>query len=400
MKPLSSRIGRIGPSQTVAIDSRYKQMLAAGEDALSLGAGEPDLPTPQVAIEAAIRSLRDGMTRYTQVTGMPALREAIADKFTRENGITCSADDVLVTSGAKHAVFNALLAVIDDGDEVIIPSPYWTTYPELVRFLGGVPVIAATTAQAGFKLSATQLECLITPRTKLLVLNSPNNPTGAAYTGAELAALGEVALKHDLYVLSDEIYEQITYGDFKHVSLASLSPELAALTATVNGMSKSFAMTGMRLGYVTAPRTWLKAMSAIHSHGTHHPANASQVAALACLRDGDAFLPAMRAHFDESRLFTFARLQQIPGLKAFVPQGAFYAFCDIASFVGRPSKDRGLIQNSLDLAEYLLNHQKLATVPGSAFGCEGWLRLSFANSTDYLGKALNRLAQGLAELKI
>jgi aspartate aminotransferase len=328
------------------------------------------------------------------VTGLPALREAIAAKFINENRIACSADDVLVTSGAKHAVFNALLALIDDGDEVIIPSPYWTTYPELVRFLGGVPVIAATTAEAGFKLTAKQLENLITPRTKLVILNSPNNPTGAAYTGAELAALGEVVLKHDLYVLSDEIYEHITYGDFKHVALASLSPELAAHTATVNGMSKSFAMTGLRLGFVTAPRNWLKAMSAIHSHGTHHPANASQIAALACLRDGHAFLPVMRAHFNTARQFTFARLQQIPGLKAFVPQGAFYAFCDVTSYLGH-----GRIQNSFDLADHLLENQKLATVPGSAFGCEGWLRLSFANSTDYLGKALHRLAQGLGELQ-
>lgn len=398
MKPLSSRIGRIGPSQTVAIDSRYKQMLAAGEDVLSLGAGEPDLPTPAVAVEAAVQSLRGGYTRYTPVTGQPELREAVAEKFKRDNGIACTSEDVLITSGAKHAIFNALLSLVDDGDEVIVPSPYWTTYPELVRFLGGVPVIAETTAAAGFKLSAAQLQSLITPKTKLLVLNTPSNPTGAAYSRAELVALGEVVLRHDLYVLSDEIYEHITYDDFAHTAITSLSPELAERTATVNGMSKSFAMTGWRLGFVTAPKAWLKAMAAIHSHGTHHPANASQVAALACLRDGLDFLPVMRAHFDQARRFTYARLAQIPNLKVFEPQGAFYAFCDVGAYMGLQTLAGHRLSSSFELAQHLLENKKLATVPGSAFGCEGWIRLSFANSTDYLDRALRRLEAGLSEL--
>lgn len=399
MKALSSRIGRIGPSQTVAIDSRYKQMLAAGEDVLSLGAGEPDLPTPEVAVEAAIRSMREGRTRYTAVTGLPELREAVAEKFRRENGIACRADEVLITSGAKHAVFNALLALIDDGDEVIIPAPYWTTYPELVRFLGGKPVIAETTAGEGFKLSAVKLAALVTPKTKLLILNSPCNPTGAAYSAKELSALGEVVIRHDLYVLSDEIYEHITYGDFQPTSIAALSPDLAGRTATLNGMSKAFAMTGWRLGYVTAPTAWLKGMAAIHSHGTHHPANATQYAALACLQRGLDFLPTMRAHFDEARVFTWKHLAAMPRLHAFEPQGAFYAFCNIEKTLGLVTPQGAVLRNSMDLARHLLEDCRLATVPGSAFGAEGWLRLSFANSTDYLGRALQRLQTGLAQLR-
>jgi aspartate aminotransferase len=399
MKSLSSRIQKIGPSQTVAIDARYKRMLATGEDVLSLGAGEPDLPTPSIAVEAAIQSLRDGMTRYTPVTGMPQLREAVAAKFNRENGIACKADDVLITSGAKHAIFNALLAMIEDGDEVVIPAPYWTTYPELVRFLGGKPVIVTTLPETGFKMLPGQLEASITNRTKLVILNSPCNPTGAAYSEVELEALGATVLKHDLYVLSDEIYEHITYGGFQPTSIAALSPDLAARTATVNGMSKAFAMTGWRLGYVTAPKAWMQAMSAIHSHGTHHPANASQIAALACLRDGHDFLPPMRAHFREAKDFTYQRLNAIPRFKAFDPQGAFYAFCDISPYLHKRSRLGKEIKSSMDLAEYLLEDKKLATVPGSAFGYEGWLRLSFANSTDYLGRCLDRLASGLSEIE-
>jgi aspartate aminotransferase len=398
MKSLSSRIGKIHASQTVVIDSRYKQMLAEGQDVLSLGAGEPDLPTPGVAIDAAIQSLRDGLTRYTPVTGIGALREAVASKFKEENGIDCNADGVLITSGAKHAVFNALLALIEDGDEVIIPAPYWTTYPELVRFLGGVAVIAQTTLADGFKITAERLEALVTSRTKLVILNSPSNPTGAAYRADELIAIGEVVLRHDLYVLSDEIYEHITYHGFKHTSFAALAPELNQRTATVNGMSKSFAMTGMRLGYVTAPDPWLKAMTAIHSHGTHHPANASQYAALACLTQGADFLPVMRQHFEDARRFCFERLFTLPQLKPFSPQGAFYAFCDVTATLGLTSETGTKIQNSFDLSQYLLEAKKLATVPGSAFGREGWLRLSFANSTDYLDRALSRLASGLKDL--
>jgi len=398
MQPLSQRVGRIGPSQTVAIDTRYKQMLASGIDVLSLGAGEPDLPMPAVAAEAAAQSLRDGKTRYTSVTGLPELRAAIAEKFHRDNGIDCGPEDVLVTNGAKHAIFNALLALVEDGDEVIIPAPYWTTYPELVRFLGGRPVLAATEPERGFKLLPEQLAELITPRSKALILNSPGNPTGAAYTREELTALGEVILRHDLNVISDEIYEHITYGEFRHTSLASLSPELAGLTATVNGMSKSFAMTGLRIGYVTAPKSWLAAMSAIQSHGTHHPANVSQYAALACLTRGLDFLPTMRSHFDKARQFTWSRLAGLQDLKPFSPQGAFYAFCDIRRILAKAVQSHPEIETSLDLSRFLLERGRLATVPGSAFGCEGWLRLSFANSTDYLAKALDRLAESLRSL--
>lgn len=249
MKSLSSRARGISPSPTVAVDARYKELLAAGRDVVSLGAGEPDLPMPGAGLEAAVRALRDGKTRYAHMAGLPELRAALSLKFARENGIRHTAEEIIVTSGAKQAVFTALTALLDPGDEVIVPSPFWVTYPEAVRLLGGVPVEVATRFEDGFRMTPEALRAAITPRTKLVLINSPGNPTGAVYGRAELEALAAVIVEHDLYVLSDEIYEHITYGDATHVSPAALSPAMAARTATINGFSKAFAMQGLRLGY-------------------------------------------------------------------------------------------------------------------------------------------------------
>lgn len=398
MKPLAERTGRISTSQTVAIDAKYKALKAQGKDVLSLGAGEPDLDTPAHAKQAAIDSITQGLTKYSMVTGIPALKEAVSRKFARENGLAYPPSDIIISSGAKHAVFNALLALIQEGDEVLIPSPCWVTYPELVRFLGGTPVMLAAPMEAGFKAPATQLEKAITPRTKLVVLNSPGNPTGAVYSGSELEAIAAVIVRHDLYCLADEIYEHIVYDGARHVSIASLGEGIFARTITINGMSKAFAMTGWRIGYTGAPAPLAAAIGAIQSHGTHHPANASQYAAAAALADDKGFPALLRGHLAACRALTLERLAAIPGLKVLPPQGAFYAFFNVEAYLGKSHAGK-TIKTSLELCEYLLDAQLLATVPGSAFGAEGFIRISFANDLETLGRALDRLAAGLANLR-
>jgi aspartate aminotransferase len=398
MKPLAKRAGRIGPSQTVAIDAKYKRLKAEGRDVLSLGAGEPDLDTPEHAKDAAIASIRQGLTKYSMVTGLPALKAAISRKFLRENGLDYPAESIVVSSGAKHCVFNALLALIEEGDEVLVPTPGWVTYPELVRFLGGTPVPLPTTLAAGFKVTAAQVEAALTPRTKLILLNSPGNPTGAMYSEAELRALAAVIVRHDLYCLSDEIYEHITYEGNRHVSPASLGPEIHARTITVNGMSKGYAMTGWRIGYIGAPRRLADAIGAIQSHGTHHPANASQHAALACLEDDKGFPRKLRDHLDECRALALSRLAAIPGLEIFPPQGAFYAFFGVKAYLGRSFGGKRL-ETSLALCEYLLDEHLVAAVPGSAFGLEGFVRISFATDLKVLASALDRVERGLLALE-
>jgi aspartate aminotransferase len=388
MKTLSARALAIAPSPTVAMDARYKEILAGGRPVLSLGAGEPDVPMPEAGVQAAVRALREGKTRYAHMAGLPELRSALSRKFREENSLEYPPENILITSGAKQAVFTALTALLNPGDEVLIPSPYWVTYPEAVRLLGAVPVEIATRFEDGFKLTPEALRAALTPRGKLLLLNSPCNPTGAVYTRAELSALAAVAVEADLYVLSDEIYEHILYGEAVAVSPASLGPEMAARTATVNGFSKAFAMQGLRLGYVGAPAAWAKAMIAVQSHAAHHPSTISQYAALACLEAAPGVLPAMRLHYQEAREYALARLREIPGLRWNDPDGAFYVFLDITAF----GKD------SVSLAEYLLEKWDLATVPGLGFGREGYLRLSFANSREVLAQAFDRLERGLRAL--
>lgn len=397
MKPLAGRASRIAPSQTVAIDAKFKRLKAEGKDVLSLGAGEPDLDTPEAAKRAAIESIRQGKTKYSLVTGLPELKEAVAAKFSKENGLVYRAPDIVISSGAKHAVFNALLALVEEGDEVIIPSPCWVTYPELVRFLGGKPVLIPTGLATGFRASAAQIEAAVTPRTKLLILNSPGNPTGAVYPESELRALAEAVVRHDLYCLSDEIYEHIVYGGARHVSIASLGPEIFSRTLTVNGMSKAYAMTGWRIGFTGAPPALAAAIGAIQSHGTHHPANASQYAATAALREDSGFPGLLRAHLDECRSLALRRLARIPGLKVFPPEGAFYVFFDVSAYLGKTHAGKP-VSTSLELCEYLLDTRLLATVPGSAFGLEGFIRISFACDLTLLGQALDRLEAGLQAL--
>jgi aspartate aminotransferase len=399
MKPLSSRALGIAPSPTVAVDARYKDLLAAGRPVVSLGAGEPDLPMPEVAVKAIASALKEGKTRYAHMAGLPELRSALSLKFMQENGIRHTPDEILVTSGAKQAIFTALTAVLDPGDEVLIPSPYWVTYPEAVRLLGAVPVEIATRFENGFKLTAEELRAAITPQSKLLLLNSPCNPTGAVYTRAEMEALAAVIVEKDLYLISDEIYEHITYEGAVSVSPASLGQELAARTATVNGFSKAFAMQGLRLGYVGAPAAWAKAMVAVQSHAAHHPSTLSQHAALACLAASAEIFPAMRAHYKEARAYALSRLGALRdlGVRWNDPAGAFYVFLAVDKLLPATVNSRK-ISTSVELAEYLLDECDLATVPGLGFGREGYLRLSFANSLDVLRVAFDRLERGLRAL--
>jgi aspartate aminotransferase len=398
MKPLAQRTGRISTSQTVAIDAKYKRLKAEGKDVLSLGAGEPDLDTPDHAKDAAIASIRKGLTKYSNVTGLPELKNAVSRKFARDNGLAYPPSDIIISGGAKHSVFNALLALVEEGDEVLIPTPCWVTYPELVRFLGGTPVIIPTDVANGFKATAAQLEKAVTPKTKMLILNSPGNPTGAVYSEAELRGIADVVVKHDLYCLSDEIYEYIVYGGRKHVSIAALGPEIFARTITINGMSKAYAMTGWRIGYTGASAALAKAIGAIQSHGTHHPANASQYAAVAALEADTAFPRTMQKHLAECRALALERLARIPGLQVLPPDGAFYAFFNLEAYLGKSFAGK-LMATSMDICEYLLESQLLATVPGSSFGQEGFMRISFANGLDVLGAALERLEKGFKALQ-
>ncbi len=398
MKSLSSSVLALAPSMTVAIDTRAKELQAAGQDIVALGAGEPDFDTPEHIKDAAIASLREGKTKYTAPTGIPELKKAVSDKLLRENGVKIPADQVVITSGVKHAVANVLQTLLNPGDEVVIPAPYWVTYPELVKLYGGTPVFIPTSVDTGYKFAPEALEAAITPRTKALILCNPSNPTGMVYGKAELEAFAKILVKHDVYVLSDEIYEHILYDGRKPVSIASLGSDIAALTLIVNGVSKAYAMTGWRVGYFAGPAPIAKAIGALQSQATHHPANVSQYGAVAALNGGLDLVQKMGVEFGRRRDFVIESLRSIPGVKAPMPEGAFYALPEVSSFYGKKTPKGKVIGGSLDLCEYLLADELLAVVPGAAFGDDRCIRLSYATSMDVLGKALERLRRGLLAL--
>ena len=397
MKVLASRALNLAPSMTVAIDTKAKEMIAQGFDVVALGAGEPDFETPENIKEAAIRSIQEGKTRYTSPAGILAVKEAVVRKFSRENGLSYAPSQIVISSGAKHCVFNALLALVEPGDEVIITAPYWVTYPELVRFLGGVPVIINADLDADFRITPAQLEAAITPRTKLLILNSPCNPSGAVYPRETLQQLAKIVVEHDLYCITDEIYEHIIYSGH-HVSIASLGQEIYNRSILINGVSKSYAMTGWRIGYLAAPQNIASAIAKIQGQSTHHPANVSQWAALEALDRGELFYTQMRKAFTERRNYFSQALQEIPGLEMNTPNGAFYAFPKAESFYGKKTPQGVVIKNSMDLCAWLLDSERLAIVPGAAFGMDGYIRLSYATSMDTLREAIKRLRAGLAAL--
>jgi aspartate aminotransferase len=380
---LAHRATILTPSLTLSIDSKAKAMKAEGLDVCSFGAGEPDCDTPEHIKAAAMASLDGGFTKYTPSSGIPELRQAISEKFKRDNHIDYKSSQIIVSNGAKHSCYNAVLAVCQPGDEVIIPAPYWLSYPEMVRLAGAEPVIVHTTEANQWKMTPEAFEDAMTPRTKMVIINSPGNPTGSVYTKAELEALVEIAAEEDICILSDEIYEKLTYDGAEHVSVASLSQKAYDLTITINGFSKAYAMTGWRLGYLGAPEPVAKAIDAIQSHSTSNPCSFAQQGGLAALKGDQTQVEEMRQEFDLRRQYMVQRLGSIPRVSVVEPKGAFYVLANIAAF--------GL--TSSNFAERLLTKHHVAVVPGIAFGDDRTIRLSYATGLDTIKKGLDRLEE-------
>ena len=384
---ISSRARGIAPSATMSVDTKTKALLMEGKPVINMSVGEPDFDTPKKAAFEGIAAIARGDTKYTPASGTVALRKAIAKKLMTENGLTYTADNIVISSGAKHSLYNIFLTILEDADEVILPAPYWVSYPEQIRLAGGVPVILTSDERTGFKVTAAQVEAAITPRTKAFLLNSPSNPTGAVYSEEELRALGTMLAKHGIYVVTDEIYERLVYG-VVHFSLPHLIPELMNRTLVVNGFSKAFAMTGWRLGYVAAPVDLAKALGSLQSHSTGSPSTMSQAAGVAAL---ESFEPEMVAEFARRRNRLVSGLAEISGISCATPDGAFYAFPNISGIYGKSYHNKP-IENATQYCEILLEEHLVAAVPGDAFGAPNNIRLSYAISFDEVETALSRIA--------
>jgi aspartate aminotransferase len=385
------------PSETLAISAKAKALRAQGRDVIDFSVGEPDFNTPDNIIQAAEHAMAEGFTKYTQASGLPALRQAIADKLQRENGLHYEPDQIIVSCGAKHALYNLAMVLVDPGDEVIIPGPYWVTYPAQVEMAGGTPVIIPTTAAEGFKITGEVLQRYLTPATKGIILNSPCNPTGAVYTPEELQDLADVLCNTDLYVITDEIYEHMVYDGLRQVSIATLSPELKERCIVVNGLSKSYSMTGWRLGFCAGPADVIAACGHLQSQSTSNPTAFAQIAAIEALTGPQDSVHAMAAAFVERRDFVVARLNAIDGISCPMPQGAFYTFPKINALFGRRANGRTL-SNSADVIDYLLDTAGVAAVPGEAFGADDHMRLSYAASMEALRTGLDCLDQAVQQL--
>ena len=395
---LSKRVAKIQPSVTLAITNKAKQMKAQGIDVVGFGAGEPDFDTPDNIKSVAKKALDDGYTKYTPVPGSPELKDAIIAKLKRDNGLEYQRENIIVSVGAKHSIYNAAQAFLEEGDEVIIPAPYWVSYPDITLLAGATPVIVEAKQSTGFKITAGQLENAITPKTKLVVLNSPSNPTGAAYSKAELESLAHVIVKNDITVLSDEIYEKLVYDGYRFVSIASLGDEIKKRTILVNGLSKSHSMTGWRIGYVAAEKDLVAAMSKIQSQSTSNPVSFCDKASIEALNGPQDFLKGWVAEFDQRRRFMVERLNKMPGVKCLLPQGAFYVFPNFSACYGKKTPAGKVINGSADLADYLLADHKVASVPGVAFGDDACQRFSYATSMKTIEKGIDRVEQAVKAL--
>jgi aspartate aminotransferase len=388
---ISARVRALKPSETLALGARARELKAQGHSVISFAAGEPDFDTPEDVREAGVQAIRAGHTRYTAVGGVPELRAAIAENLKRENGLEYTPAQIVVSNGAKHAIWNAFLTVVEPGDEVLCPVPYWVTFPELVRLTGGIPVFVPP-KRGSMKIGPEELERAITPRSKLLVLNSPNNPSGAVYSREELTAIGEVVRKHGLYVLSDEIYEQLVFGGARHVSIASLHPELRDRTIVIGGVSKTWAMTGWRIGFAAAPADLAEGMERLQGQSTSNPASVSQFAALRAFTGPRESVRSMRDCFAVRRDLIVKRLSGMKGIRLVPPEGAFYAFPDVSERIGAA---RNGVTDSAGLSDFLIDEARIVCVPGSAFGMEGHLRLSYAIADCDIEEGLNRLEAAL-----
>ena len=396
MGRISARVAAVTESATLAIDAKAKALKAAGEDVIGFGAGEPDFPTPAHIVEAAAAACLDPRNhRYTPAAGLPELRQAVADKTRRDSGLDVTAGQVLITNGGKHAVYNAFATLVGDGDEVLLPAPYWTTYPEAVALAGGATVVLPTDQRTGFKVTVDQLEAARTPRTKVLVFVSPSNPTGAVYGRGEIEAVGRWAVEHGVWVVTDEIYEHLVYGTAEHHSVPVVVPELADQCVVVNGVAKTYAMTGWRVGWMVGPADVIAAAANLQSHATSNVANVSQRAALAAVSGDLTAVHEMRATYDRRRLAMLGLLREIPGVTCLEPEGAFYAFPSFLGVLGREIAGR-TPATTLELAEVVLDEAKVALVPGEAFGAPGYMRLSYALGDDDLVEGVGRIAKLLA----
>ena len=394
---IAARVAAIAESATLAVDAKAKALKAQGEPVIGFGAGEPDFPTPAHIVAAAVEACGDPRNhRYTPAAGLPELREAIAAKTKRDSGYDVAPSQVLVTNGGKHAVYNAFATLLDPGDEVLLPAPYWTTYPEPVQLAGGVPVVLPTDETTGFRVSVDQLDAAWTPRTKVLMFVSPSNPTGAVYAAEEVEAIGRWAAEREVWVITDEIYEHLTYGHHTFSSIATLVPELADRCLVLNGVAKTYAMTGWRVGWMIGPPDVVKAATNLQSHTTSNVANVSQRAALAAVSGGLDAVAMMREAFERRGRTMVKLLAGIPGVEVLEPQGAFYAFPNLSAYLDRPIRGRRAT-TTVELCELLLEEVQVAVVPGEAFGAPGYARLSFALGDDDLGEGCRRIADLLAE---
>ncbi|VXC71720.1 Aspartate aminotransferase A [Sphingomonas sp. T1] len=396
----SAALGRISPSPTLAITSRVLELKRAGVDVIGLGAGEPDFDTPDFVKEAAIQAIRDGKTKYTNVDGTIELKQAIAAKFARDNGLTYATDQISVNVGGKHTLFNAMVATIDPGDEVVIPAPYWVSYPDVVQFAGGVPVIVKAGPEVGYKLAPEALDAAITPKTKWVILNSPSNPTGAGYTIDELKALGAVLTKHPhVWIFADDMYEHIVYDGFRFATIAEACPELFERTLTVNGCSKAYAMTGWRIGYAGGVSWLIKAMAKLQSQSTSNPCSIAQAAAVAALNGDQSFLAERNTAFQGRRDLVVSMLNEIDGMECPTPEGAFYVYPSFAALIGKSTPNGRLIDTDEAMVGYLLDDAKVAVVQGAAFGLSPAFRISYATSDTLLREACTRIQTACAALR-
>ena len=398
---LADRLKTLAPSSPLAVQAKAKELRARGIDVISFGAGEPDFDTPERIKDAAVQAMRRGQTKYTEVGGVPELRAAVCAKLKRDNDLDYEPADVVVSVGAKHTLFNLMMALVNPGDEVLVPRPYWVSYPEQARLLGGVPVEVATAEETGFDLDPTALAAAVTPRTRLVVLNSPNNPTGAVFSPAALEAVARLAVERGLWVVSDECYEALTF-EGRHVSIASFGPDVKARTIVVNTCSKAYAMTGWRIGYAAGPRALIRAMTDAQSQVTSNPSSIAQWAAVEALTGPQDEVAKMAGEFDRRRRLIVAGLNALPGVRCVMPKGAFYAFANVSGLFGRAwRKPDGVttLASSLDVTAFLLEAARVAVVPGRDFGSDAHVRLSYATSDALISEGLARMAAALATLQ-
>ncbi len=395
---LSKKALNISPSPTLAISAKAKQMKSEGIDVIGFGAGEPDFDTPDHIKEAAVKALQEGFTKYTPAAGIPELKEAICQKLKKDNGLDYKPNQIVVSNGAKHSLDNIFASLLDPGEEVIIPTPYWVSYPEMVKLNDGIPVFIETDSSTSFKVTLEQLEKTFTSKTKAFILNSPSNPTGQVYSREELAVIADFAVKNNIFIISDEVYEKITYDEAIHTSIASLGPEISKLTIVVNAVSKTYSMTGWRIGYAATPPEVATAMGDIQSHLTSNPNSIAQKAALSAISGPQDCVEEMKKSFAQRRSYMVKKVKEIPYLDCLSPEGAFYLFVEVKDTFGKTFKNNKIADVD-DFATCLLNEYKVAVVPGTGFGAPNYIRLSFATSQDNIQKGLERIEKFVKQLK-